>query len=273
MSNTPILVIYWFLFAVALLFAGLGLWQGYRIATSPALQVRVLERSVKVEVREISGKRSRYKAIFAVADLRLERLDTHAVITVTDEHLVPKDDLVSLAFLDAWEPGKQIPVALTGGKPELNPPEPLAVVLGFGVGCWMFGVFAWMARPFAYGEQLTHVGLKFLALGLLPITAAAWGIWSNVRGQKAEEALQRVPVEVNVVAMTVGDFLADLHARGVRTTPEVAPFLGPADSTLSFGEFTWEGKPMRNATVYMSPGMTMRGRLNPANPRDIQWEQ
>jgi hypothetical protein len=271
MNNFAVQAVYWFLFAIALLFAAAGLWQVYRITSAQPLQVRILDRTVKIELRELSAKRGTYKALIAVAELRLERLDNRAVVTMTDENQVKKEELVSLSFLERWEQGTLIPAAASDGKLELNPPNPWAIAGAFGVGFWMFGTFAWMARSFATDEAFGSVGLKILVLALLPIGVAAYAIWANLSAEKAEQALERMPVEAELKEFRVRDFIADLERRGVATGAGVTDFLGGPDDTIHFGEFTWEGRTVRSAEAYGAVGERIKGRSNPGNPHDVKW--
>ena len=65
-----VLVVYWILAAVAVAFVLLGSWMALRIPARNRLQVRVLERTVHVEVQEVKGGRSTYPALVAIAELR-----------------------------------------------------------------------------------------------------------------------------------------------------------------------------------------------------------
>ena len=72
-SSTPvslvILGVYWFLLFIAIVFAGFALREANRLRTLRPVQVRVANRAVRLEVRELSGKRGKYKALFAVATI------------------------------------------------------------------------------------------------------------------------------------------------------------------------------------------------------------
>jgi hypothetical protein len=270
-GNLPIVVVYWFLAGVAALFALLAMRELLRMRTQVPLEVRVAERKVRLEVREVSGKRSRYKAIFAVAELRLERLDNGAVSRVAEEGPVAKDAVIDLSFLDAWERGKRRAAVLRDGGVELSEGPRWGPLVGLGIGFWMFGTFAWMAKPFAEGKETSGVGLPFLALAVLPIGVAAWGIASNRMEEAAAKAVQRVRMEGRGREVAWVDFRADLAGRGVDVKDEVAQLID--SDPVRYCEYEWQGKRWRSVGLYVQvrEGEVYRGQINPANPRDVKW--
>jgi hypothetical protein len=254
----PVLMVYWFLLAVALAFAFFAAREAVSVLTRKPLQARVVSREVRVEGREMSGRRSKYWALFALAKLRLENLATREVITETLEEQISKEQLVELSFLDRSAPGTVL---------DPRPDNGWLPVLAFGIGVWMFGVFAWMTKPFADGRGMDGVGVKFLALAVLPIGVAAFGI-----GQKVmKAALQREAVEGTRREVPVEEFFVELARIGVLVGPDIGRVLDPG--AIDYCEYSWEGKKWRSASIWCQPppGEKGEGRINPANPRDIKW--
>ena len=177
----PVLVVYWFLAAVALAFAVMALLEVNRLRTRLPFQLRVLDRTLQLEVREISRRRGKYKALYAVVDLRLERLDTRQVVNTTEERRVSKDEMVMHSFLDRWERGAALTAMERDGKLDLDAPPAWLPALGLSIGMCMFGAFAWIVKPFAEGGRGSGMGIKFLVLALFPLGAAAWGIATEQR--------------------------------------------------------------------------------------------
>ena len=269
--NFPVMIVYWFLAGMGWLFALGALWQVNIVRTRPPLQVRVSDRTVQVEVREVSGKRGKYKALFAVAQLRLERLDTRAAVTQTDERRITNEELVSLSFLDRWERGATLPAVEQNGALELDPDSPWLAAMGFGILAFMMGAFAWITKPFAEGGNTVGMGKKMLVLGLFPLGAMVFGIGSNVLKDKEEMALQRTGVEGKGKSTPTGEFLSGLSGLGVKAGEDVRTFLSSDD--VQFCEFQWEGKTWRAVSSWCrtQDGEVTKGRLNPGNPRDVKW--
>ena len=270
-GNLPIVVVYWFLAGVAALFALLAVREVIRVGTQKPLEVRVAERRVRLEVREVSGKRNRYKTLYATAELQLKRLDTGEVVRLAEEGPTNKEAVIDLSFLDNWERGKRLAAADRGGKLELNPAPVWLPVLALGIGCWMFGTFAWMAKPFADGNDTSGPGLKFLALAVLPIGVAVWGVGSNLARERAEKAVERVAVTGRGREVAWVDFREDLAGRGVDVKDEVAQLID--SDPVRYCEYEWEGKRWRSVGLYVQvrEGEVHRGQINPANPRDVKW--
>jgi len=269
--NFPVMIVYWFLAGMGWLFALGALWQVNIVRTRPPLQVRVSDRTVQVEVREVSGKRGKYKALFAVAQLRLERLDTRAAVTQTDERRITNEELVSLSFLDRWERGATLPAVEQNGALELDPDSPWLAAMGFGILAFMMGAFAWITKPFAEGGNTVGMGKKMLVLGLFPLGAMVFGIGSNVLKDKEEMALQRTGVEGKGKSTPTGEFLSGLSGLGVKAGEDVRTFLSSDD--VQFCEFQWEGKTWLAVSSWCrtQDGEVTKGRLNPGNPRDVKW--
>lgn len=267
----PILVVYWFLAAVALAFAVMALLEVNRLRTRQPLQVRVADRAVRLEVRELSGRRGPYKELYGVADLRLERLDTRQVLNQTDERRVSKDELAALTFLDRWERGTIMTAVEREGKLDLDAPPAWLPALGLSIGMCMFGAFAWMVKGFAEGGRGSGMGVKFLVLALFPLGAAAWGIGMIVMKDRAEQTLRRVPVEGRGKSTPIGDFMGELAGMGVKAGEDVRKFIDT--DAVSYCEYTWEGKTLRSVSLWCQPGEgeACAGRLNPGNPRDVKW--
>ena len=267
----PILVVYWFLLAVALAFAVMALLEVNRLRTRLPFQLRVLDRTLQLEVREISGRRGKYKALYAVVDLRLERLDTRQVVNTTEERPVSKDEMVMHSFLDRWERGAALTAMERDGKLEIDPPPAWLPALALSIGMCMFGAFAWMVKPFAEGVRERGMGVKFLVLALFPLGAAAWGIGMNVMKDRAEQTLRRVPVEGRGKSTPTGEFMAELAGMGVKAGEDVRKFID--SDSVSYCEYSWEGKTLRSVSLWCQPGDgdPCAGRLNPANPRDVKW--
>jgi hypothetical protein len=270
-ENLPILIVYWFLVAVTAAFAVLAAREVFRMGSRKPLEVRVAERTVRLEVRELSGKRNRYKALYATAELRLERLDTGGMVQVTEEGPTTKDAVVDLSFLDNWERGKRLAAVERDGNVKVSAEPAWLPVLALGVGVWMFGTFAWMAKPFAEGNVTSGVGLKFLALAVLPIGVAVWGIGSNMTREKAEKAVRREAVEGRGREVGAKRFYEELKKHGVEVSGEVERFMD--SDPVRYCEYGWEGKVWRSVslTVQVAEGEAYRGQINPANPRDVKW--
>ena len=132
----PILVVYWFLLAVALAFAVMALLEVDRLRTRLPFQMRVLDRTLQLEVREINGRRGKYKELYAVADLRLE---TRQVVNKTEDRPVSKDERVMHSFLDRWEGGAALPAMERDGQLEIDPPPtwlPALALFPLGAAAW-----------------------------------------------------------------------------------------------------------------------------------------
>jgi hypothetical protein len=259
---SPILLVYWFLLAVALAFAFFAAKEAAAIWSRKPLQARIVSRDMRVEVREMSGQRSKYLALIAVADLRFENLATREQWQETREDMIPKESLISLAFLDQWRPGTVL---------DPRPDNGWLPVLAFGIGVWMFGTFAWMTKPFAEGGGMDGIGVKFLALAVLPIGVAAFGINHKLSTERAEKALHREPVQGTRVTIPIDTLFTELASLGVKAGDDVRKFLNT--DTLDYCEYTWDGKVWRSVSLWCQPppGENCAGRVNPANPCDIKW--
>ena len=263
-ANVVVLGVYWFLVLVAVVFAGVGLWQAGKMRGRRPVQARVVERAVRVEVREVPAKRGKVKSLYALADLKL---DTGVVVPMREERRISYEEFVSHAFLDQWEVGAVREAAEMGGVWELDPTPAWVPVAGFGLCALLFGTFAWMARPFAYGERLERIGVTFFVLALFPIGAAGFGIWMNL--QKAK--VGRTVVEGKGREMGFGDFLAELKGLGVVVAGEVGPFVDK--EKVQFCEFPWEGKVVRSVSLYCQKGEgeSCAARVNGGDLRDVKW--
>jgi hypothetical protein len=272
--NFPILIVYWFLAALALTFALFALREVYRVKTHQPFQVRVLDRTMSVEVRIVPGKGSSSRKspfLFSIAELKLERMDTRQVFQHRAERRLENDEFVTLQFLDEWKPGTVVAVSEGADGLNADASNRWPAVLGLTVAAWMMGTFAWMAKPFAYGGSAEGMGYKFLALAVLPVGVAVFGIAANIWKDREETAMQRVPVEGRSMKAPVGELVAEIHAMGVKTRDDVPRHLG--ETTISYCEFAWNGKRWRTASLWCQPldGGVCMGRLNPADPRDVKW--
>lgn len=242
-----VLAVYWFLAVIALLFAIAALWQVNRVRTRKPVEVRVIERTMRVEVREMSGKRGRYKTLFAVANLRLERLDSHAVVTHKEEWPISKDAFVSLEFLDPLTPGTVKAAEERDGQWALDPASPWLIAGVLGICAWLFGAFAWVSRSAVDGGGM---GLRILALAVIPVGVAAYGIGVNVMKEKAENALQRVPVDGRPKEILVSELVKELEAVSVKAGEDVRNFFGDAEEKVQYTEYFWQGKPLRAVSLW-----------------------
>ena len=96
------------------------------------------------------------------------------------------DELLTLQFLDKWDPAVTLAAAAAESGLELEPANPWLMLLGPALGAWIFGTFAWMAKPFVEGGPPGGMGVKFLALAALPLGVAIAGIGSNVLKDRTE---------------------------------------------------------------------------------------
>lgn len=263
-ANVAVLGVYWFLVAVAVVFAGVGLWQAAATRGRRPVQARVVERAVRVEVREVPAKRGKVKSLYALADLKL---DTGSMVAVREERRISVEEFVSHAFLDQWEVGAVREAVLSDGVWELEPAPAWVRALGFGLGALLFGTFAWMARPFAYGQRMERIGLTFLVLALFPIGAAGFAVWMNVQRSK----VVRTAVMGKGREMKFGDFLGELAGMGVVVSGEVGSFVDK--EKVQFCEFPWEGKVVRSVSLYCQKGEgeACEARVNGADLRDVKW--
>lgn len=263
-ANVVVLGVYWFLVLVAVVFAGVGLWQVGKMQTRRPVEARVVGRSVRVEVREVPAKRGKVKSLYALADLKL---DTGKVVSFAEERRISVEEFISHAFLDQWEVGAVREAAEMGGVLELDPAPAWVPVAGFGLCALLFGTFAWMARPFAYGERFERIGVTFLVLALFPIGAAGFGIWMNM--QKAK--VGRTVVMGKGREMRFGDFLAELAGMGVVVSGDVGAFVDK--EKVQFCEFPWEGKVVRSVSLYCQKGEgeACEARVNTGDVRDVKW--
>ena len=263
-ANVVVLGVYWFLVLVAVVFAGVGLWQAGKMRGRRPVQARVVERAVRVEVREVPAKRGKVKSLYALADLKL---DTGKVVSFAEERRISVEEFISHAFLDQWEVGAVREAAEMGGVLELDPTPAWVPVAGFGLCALLFGTFAWMARPFAYGERFERIGVTFLVLALFPIGAAGFGIWMNM--QKAK--VGRTAVMGKGREMRFGDFLAELAGMGVVVSGDVGAFVDK--EKVQFCEFPWEGRVVRSVSLYCQKGEgeACEARVNTGDVRDVKW--
>lgn len=266
---------YWVMVLATLAFSYFSLREVWQIREQTVLQVRVLERTVQMDVRMVSSKKSsavKRPFLFAAVQLRLERLDTHAGVNYTEEkQLVNTDEFVTHEFLDEWALGKPIPAVERSGVLELNPENPWMAVLGLGLAAWMMGTFTWMIKPVIEGNSNDGMGIKLLALAVLPLGAMVFGIGASVVEGRQEKALQRAAVEGRRKEVSVPDLLTEFRGMGVKAGDDVKEHFGDGERTVQYCEFTWSGKTWRTKSCQPPEGQTVAGRLNPGDPRDVKW--
>lgn len=270
---------YWLLVIGTLAISYFLLREVWEIREQKLLQVRVVERTVQVDVRMVAAKKRSgvsYPFLFAAAQLRVERLDTHAVVDYTEEKRLDKtDELVTHEFLYNWEPGKTLPAVERGGVLKLNPEDPWRFVLALFTVGWMMGTIAWMVEPFINGNDRDPMGMKLLTLGALPFALILFGIGAGIAEEREQKAVKRVAVEGRRKEVSLGDFLAEIPGIGVRAGDDVKKHFGESARTVGYCEFAWAGKTWRAASFWCQgpEGVTVAGRLNPADPRDVKWGQ
>lgn len=268
LANLPVLLVYWFLLLVAVAFAAGALWQVNKVRGERTVELRVVDRTVRVDVRELRGKRGPYKVLWAEAALTLERLDDRRVVRHTSGRSIAKDELIAMTFLDAWEPGAKVTGVERAGVLEVEGVSSWGAAGGLAMGFWMFGTFAWMARPFALGEPGPSMGMRFLVMALIPISVGAWGVRDYLQRQKD---VPREAVEGRGVEDPAEKLWADLEARRVKVEEGGRAFVDLEKAR--YCRYEWAGKELRSTSLWCQPGEgeTVPGRLNPANPRDVKW--
>lgn len=265
--NIVLLGVYWFLLAIALLAAAGALLQVNKVRGERPVALRVEDRHVSISLKELSGKRGKYKTLWATAALTLVRKDTGEVVRHNSERTLSREELLSQNFLEDWEKGATMEGVQRGGAVEVEGVSSWAGAGALAVVFWMFGTFAWMARPFAVGGDESGGAWKFLLLALPLLGLAGYGVYINVRGDQAA----RVAVTGKGVLRTGADFWAELAAMGVGVSEEAKQF---ADfDQVRYCVYEWEGRQRRTTSLWCQPGEDeiVPGRLNPANPRDVKW--
>jgi hypothetical protein len=246
--------------------------------------VRILARSARVEVRELPSRRSSSKMIpwlFAVHSLRLVRLDSHRDISQIEEKQISTDELVTMQFLEEWQPGYSFQAAESGSKPaegggeaaqlNLHLEETRFAWFGPLMMAWMIGGFAWLAKPDADGEFGRGVALKLLVFAGVPALIGAIAGGLHVLKERRQQGAERVAVQGYLREKKIDDLIRDLSVIGVKAGDDVRRYYG--DDTIRFCEYTWGGKVWRSTSLWCQPpdGQPCPGRLNPKNPRDVKW--
>ncbi len=268
MANLPVLLVYWFLLLVAVAFAAGALWQVNKVRGEREVELRVVNRTVRVDVKELQGKRGKYKVLWAEAALTLDRLDDRRVVRYTAERSISKEEMIAMSFLDAWEPGAKMTGIERAGVLEVEANSSWWGAGGLAMGFWLFGTFAWMARPFALGQPGASMGMQFLVLALIPLAVGTWGVRDYLQRQKD---VPRVAVEGRGVEDPVEKLWGELEARGVKVEAGGRAFADLEKARYCRDEGA--GKELRSTSLWCQPGEgeTVPGRLNPKDPRDVKW--
>lgn len=277
-ANIPITILFWLLVLVAVFFVMLALRYSWRTALQRPFEVSVASRSVDVLLREVrlSKPPRTVNRLYADYHLTFLRKDTEQLVKQTEQYPLPQDELVSLKFLDQYAPGARLAAIERrdgSGGLDLEPGKRWFSVVGILFGAWMFGTFAWIARPFATGAESPMDGfvLKMLSFAGLIVAVVVFVALLD-RLEKGEPGRRpRVPVEAYSRTLTTGEFLADLIAAGVNVNDGIAERLG---ETVSFSEYRYGGKTWRTTSLSCQPpeGQPCPGLLNPDNPRDVKWQ-
>ena len=271
--SLPILLVYWFLAGIALVCAFFTVRNAVMAVTQVKCTAQVLERAVRVEVRAVTTKRNPYQGLFAVTPLKFLRLDTHQTVSQTEERMITKDEFISLQFLDKWKPGSTLSVAVRSGEPatlNLEPSTAWLAVLGPGIAAWMFGCFAWLAKPVAEGRWGDRMGIKMPALAVLPILAAVVPLTLKFL-ENRQQPVERVPVEGRTRSVKIDELIPQVAALGGRAGEDVRRHFG--EDSLSYCEYSYGGKTWRTTSLWCQPpeGEACPGLLNPNDPRDVKW--
>ncbi|MCC6536936.1 MAG: hypothetical protein IT162_05265 [Bryobacterales bacterium] len=273
----PLRIACWFLTALALLAAAALVREAVLQWTRRPVAVRVASREMRMEVRDVPMRRSSRTMpwLFAVARLRLARVDGRGELTATAEATVSHDEAVTLRFLDATAPGTMHTARMVPGQPvEVDPPEAWQALGAFGLLTYLLGAFAWLACGGASDRQVwPAMGWRFAALGLLPFGMMAVALINLQLAKSREAELVRVPVEGRGHQVTAAQLMEELGKLGVQISgPErVRAFL--EGSSLRYCEYQWQGQPWRSASLWCQPaeGEVCAGRVNPATARDVKW--
>jgi hypothetical protein len=277
-ASLPITIIFWFLAIVAMLFVLLAAWQLRRSALQSPFEVAVESRRVNVILRDVRVSKPERIVTRLYGDYQLAfvRADTGQTVKQTEQHSLSREELVSLEFLDRYVPGarlKAIEARDGSGALDLEPGNRWFGVVGVLFGAWMFGTFAWMARPFATGAEDPTRGmiLKFLSLAALLVAVVVFVALLDQRTKSGKETRPRVAVEGFVKRLTSEEFVAGLRSAGLTVESGVTQWLG---ESVRFCEYQYGGKTWRTTSLYCQPpeGQPCPGRLNPDNPRDVKWE-
>ncbi len=277
-TNIPITILFWFLVLVAVFFVVLALRQYRRSAIQSPFGVSVQSRAVDVLMREVRLSKPTRTVMRLYADYHLAflRMDNEQLVKQTEQYALPKEELVSLEFLDRYAPGARLTAIEQrdgSGTLDLEPGKRWFAVVGILFGAWMFGTFAWITRPHATGADDSFGGfaLKMLSFAALLVAVVVFVILSDRSEKSKPGSGPRVQVEAYSRKLTTEEFLADLAAAGVNVKDGVAGELG---DTVRFSEFQYGGKTWRTTSPYCQPPewRPCTGRLNPDNPRDVKWE-
>lgn len=277
-TNLPIAIVFWFLALVTISFVLLAAWRTWRSALRSPFEVAVETRRVNVVVRDVRESKSRrfVPRLYVEYRLVLVRPDTGRTTTQTDETWLSEEELVSLEFLDQYAPGTRLQAIEERDKPgalDLEPGKRWFAVVGILFAAWMFGTFAWIARPFATGADDLDAGiyLKFLSLAALLVAVVVFVVLYDQRTKGGKESRPRVAVEGYSKRLTSEEFVAGLRSSGVNVEDRVTQRLG---ESVRFSEYQYGGKTWRTTSLYCQPpeGQPCPGRLNPDNPRDVKWD-
>jgi hypothetical protein len=278
-ASLPIAIVFWFLAIVAISFVLLAVWRLWRSALQRPFDVAVETRRVNVLLRNVRLSKPDRTVTRLYGDYQLElvRTDTGRISTQTEKNPLSKEELVSLEFLDRYSPGtrlKAIEERDGSGTLDLEPENRWFGVVGILFGAWMFGTFAWMARPFATGAEDPAKGiiLKFLSFAALLVAVVVFVALLDQRTRSGKELQPRVAVEGFARRLTSEEFVAGLRSAGVNVEDRVAQWLG---ESVRFCEYQYGGKTWRTTSLYCQPpeDQPCPGRLNPDNPRDVKWDR
>ena len=269
--------VFWFLVAVAAVFAFLMVGSAVRAWRAREVQVVVVSRSLSLEVREVSAKRGTVKRIVLTSNVTLEDRVSGQRSTQTFERFLTSEEFTTHEFLDTYTSGSVKRASVAAHEPDrfdLEPDARWLIPVAFSLGVWMFGVFAWLVHPMIYDERLSEgVGLKILAMAALIVFASLFGAYSS--GQwtpRSATPVERVPVEGFSKSLPTGEDLVALKTLkvAVKNEPALMEYVG---DSIRFCQYQYGGKIWRTTSLYCqpSPDEPKPGRLNPANPWDVKW--
>lgn len=274
----PLRIVCWFLTALALLAAAGLVREAVRQWLRRPVAVRVVSREVRMEVRDVPTRRSPSRTmpwLFAVAQLRLTRVDGQGELTATVTSIVSRDEAVTLQFLDGTAPGTSHTARVTPGQPvEVDPPAAWQALGALAILTYLLAAFAWLAwGGAAEGPVRPAMGWRIAALGVLPFGAMAAALLNLQLTQSREADLVRVPVEGRGQQVMAAQLMEELGKLGVTFAgPErVRAYLD--ESALRYCEYQWQGRAWRSASLWCQPpdDEVCAGRVNPANARDVKW--
>ena len=278
-ASLAVIAVYWFLAAITALFALLMLSSLIRALRSRDIEITVASCAFTLEVKEVQVRNSPADRLFVTWDVLLEDRRTGRRVTQTFDKLLKADEFTTREFLEAYSPGSVKKASVDSHKQDsfdLTPAYRWLLPQVFFCGAWLFGVFAWLVHPLIEeGNPFDGVAKKILAMVGLVVVAASFGMRSSQKWPFADRkgnAPIRVPVQGFSKTRPVAQELAELKAMNVKlkNEPGILKYLG---ENIHFCEYEYGGKAWRTTSLYCQPppDEPCPGRLNPANPRDVEW--